>query len=74
METKPISKLREARERRGWTQASLAQVLGVSRPAVYAWESGIARPRGSVMRLLSMALVIPVEEIQSWFPKQEKAA
>lgn len=36
------------RERAGLSQADLAQVLGVTRPAVTRWESGCRTPAGKL--------------------------
>ena len=39
------AKLRAARESRGWSQAKVAEELGVSRRAVEFWEAGTKMPR-----------------------------
>ena len=39
------SKIRRARELRGWTQQRLADELGVARETVGNWETGVSTPR-----------------------------
>lgn len=49
METKlphrAAQRIRQFRKRRGWSQASFAGWLGVSRIGVAKWELGLCRPR-----------------------------
>lgn len=48
----PSPALRKAiREHAGVTVAELAQVVGVSRQAIYRWEQGTRTPRGAVMHV-----------------------
>jgi DNA-binding transcriptional regulator YiaG len=42
------------REKLGWTQAELAENLGVNQSAVAHWEAGNRNPAGPVVRLLKM--------------------
>ncbi len=56
-EVKSLTK-EEVREIRHYLQLStslFAEVLGVSKKTVEAWESGINRPSGSASRLMMMA-------------------
>ncbi|MGN6356479.1 MAG: helix-turn-helix domain-containing protein [Novosphingobium sp.] len=57
------AKLLRLRKDRGLTQAALAEQLGVSKPTVWAWEQGKARPVESRMDLLADALDVPVSEL-----------
>ncbi len=47
-DTRIGTKIRRARERKRMSQQDLADVLGVSRSAVNAWERGRAHPRSSI--------------------------
>lgn len=51
-----IDVLREARRRRGWTQAQLARAGGVPQSTIARWESGRVAPRlDSLGRVLEAA-------------------
>ena len=41
---KPLNRLRYERERRGWSQAKLAEQVGVGNVTVSRWENGITYP------------------------------
>lgn len=41
-------KIKRARERKMWTQAKLAEAVGVSRDAIIKWESGKHTPRNRI--------------------------
>jgi predicted nucleotidyltransferase len=47
-----VSEIRAARERAGLTQAELAEVSGVARPNIAAYESGIRKPSPAMVRRL----------------------
>ena len=56
--------LRTARHERGWTQAQLAAVAGISQPAIARWESGRVSPRvASLRRVLEAAGFEPRVEL-----------
>lgn len=57
--------LREAREARGWTQAQLADAIGVSRKTVNTVENGVFVPSTVVALKLARALERPVEALFS---------
>lgn len=48
------SDIRGLRENLGFTQAQLADAVGVNRTAVTLWESGMRNPSGSAEKLLAM--------------------
>lgn len=48
--------VREMREQRGWTQAHLAEVVGMTQPAVARFESGGTVPTMPVLERLARAL------------------
>lgn len=47
-----MSEIRAARERAGLTQAELAEVSGVARPNIAAYESGTRKPSPAMVRRL----------------------
>lgn len=47
-----MSQIREARERAGLTQEELAEVSGIARPNIAAYESGTRRPSPAMLRRL----------------------
>lgn len=49
-------RITEARQRRGWSQETLAERAGVTQGAVTNWERGIRLPRGRQMLALAEAL------------------
>ena len=55
--------IRDARIRKGMTQAGLAENIGVSQGAVGQWEQGMTIPRPKHIIRLSSLLEIPVEEL-----------
>lgn len=56
--TSAAETIRQARHRRGWSQAELAAAVGVSRSAVAQWETG--RAGQLTMHLLSIARALDV--------------
>ncbi|HEY0638252.1 MAG TPA: helix-turn-helix transcriptional regulator [Pseudonocardiaceae bacterium] len=48
--------VREVRERRGWTQATLAEASGLTQPAVARFEAGGTVPTLPVLERLAHAL------------------
>lgn len=57
------NRLREAREAAGWTQAELAERIGVSRKTVNTVENGVFIPSTVVALKLAGALGCPVEAL-----------
>ena len=55
------NRLREAREAKGWTQAQLAERIGVSRKTVNTVENGVFTPSTVIALKLARALGEPVE-------------
>ncbi len=55
--------IRRYREERGWTQAQLAEAMGVSRKTVNTVENGIFSPSIIVALKFSEALEQPVERL-----------
>jgi len=53
-------RLREAREARGLTVISLADLIGISRQAIYQYENGTQLPRPEVTKKLSSTLSVPI--------------
>ena len=57
------NRLREAREAAGWTQAELAERIGVSRKTVNTVENGVFVPSALLALKMSRALSVPVEQL-----------
>lgn len=57
--------LRTAREARGWTQAQLAEQVGVSRKTINTVENGVFIPSTLLALKLARALEKPVESLFS---------
>jgi len=57
--------LREAREARGWTQAELAERVGVSRKTINTVENGVFVPSTVIALKLARAFGEPVENLFS---------
>ena len=57
------NRLREAREARGWTQAELAERIGVSRKTVNTVENGVFIPSTVVALKLAGAFGCAVEDL-----------
>ena len=57
------NRLREAREAAGWTQAELAERIGVSRKTVNTVENGVFVPSTVVALKLAGAFGCPVERL-----------
>lgn len=55
--------IRSLRERRGYTQAQLAQKTGVHQTAVSQWERGATQPRASMIPRLLIALDCRIEDV-----------
>jgi transcriptional regulator with XRE-family HTH domain len=55
------SRIRETRESRGLTQASLAAQLGVTRSQVTLWETGGRNPSPNSLKELAQALQVDLE-------------
>lgn len=55
--------LREARAAKGWTQAELADVVGVSRKTINTVENGIFVPSTTLALKLARALGQPIETL-----------
>jgi putative transcriptional regulator len=60
-----VNQLREAREARGWTQAELAERMGVSRKTVNTVENGVFVPSTIVALKAARVLETPVESLFS---------
>ena len=58
------AKLNRLRRERGLTLADIAARLGVSKPTVWAWEKGKARPVPERMEAIAAALGVNAEELE----------
>jgi putative transcriptional regulator len=59
------NRVREAREAKGWTQAQLAERIGVSRKTVNTVENAVFVPSTVIALKLARALGEPVEALFS---------
>ncbi|MED5547458.1 MAG: helix-turn-helix domain-containing protein [Pseudomonadota bacterium] len=57
-------RIHRLRKLRGLTQGELANQLGVSKPTVWAWEQGRARPIEERMSGIADALGVPVDDLR----------
>ena len=57
------NRLREEREARGWTQADVAGLVGVSRKTINMVENRLAVPSALLAIKLARALSVPVEQL-----------
>ena len=58
-----LNRIREERDKHGWTQADLAARIGVSRKTVNTVENGVFVPSTVIALKLAQALNVPVEEL-----------
>ena len=56
--------IKDARIKKGYTQAELGDILGVTNKAVSRWEKGASFPDVGVIENLANALDINIEEIK----------
>ncbi|MFW2350598.1 helix-turn-helix transcriptional regulator [Qipengyuania sp.] len=56
-----VNRIRERREAAGWTQAELAERVGVSRKTINTVENGVFVPSTVVALKIARALETPVE-------------
>ncbi|MEO7276406.1 MAG: helix-turn-helix transcriptional regulator [Sphingomicrobium sp.] len=57
------NRLRELRDERGWTQAELAAIVGVSRKTINTVENRVFIPSTVVALKLARAFSVPVEQL-----------
>jgi transcriptional regulator with XRE-family HTH domain len=58
-----LETIRQARERRGWTQLQVAIQLGLTPVTIYNWERGRSEPRVSQFRLLARLLGVSMDDL-----------
>lgn len=57
------SRIREARESAGASQAKLAGVLGVTQTALSYWEAGVRSPSIETVVAIAASLTVPVSQL-----------
>lgn len=57
------TRIRRAREQCGISRSELAQRTGLSRPTIWAWESGKTQPRQSNLQAMATALGLSEAEL-----------
>ncbi len=65
------NRIREVRKRLGWTQAQLAERVGISRVSIVAIERGHFLPTIETSLRISRALGVSVEEL-FWLKEEKK--
>ncbi len=63
MNLQTANRLRDLRRARGWTQETLADMLGVSRQTVSRWEAGIDSPDTDKLMTMSDLYGMSVDEL-----------
>lgn len=63
------AKIREARQRRGWTQLTLAAQLGTYPARVGLWERGQQSPSGEYALALARALEVDAHDLTADTPE-----
>jgi transcriptional regulator with XRE-family HTH domain len=58
-----LETIRQARERRGWTQLQVAIQLGVTPVTIYNWERGKSEPRVSQFRQLARLMAVSMDDL-----------
>lgn len=66
-------KLNRLRRERGLTLAQVAAVLGVSKPTVWAWEKGKARPLPDRKEAIAQVLGVAVSELEERIGQDQHA-
>ena len=59
-----MNALREWRVLRGYSQAELAQKIGVNRATLHRWEMGLSKPFPKHLKALSIALKVDAKIIK----------
>lgn len=71
--TENLSRLREFRTRRGWSQERIAQQAGVSAYTISRIERGVHEPNRSTKRAIAWALGYRIEVVFPEAPQLELA-
>jgi DNA-binding transcriptional regulator YiaG len=66
-------RLRRLRKQNGFSQGELAERIGVSKPTVWAWEHGRARPQDARLKGIAEALGTTVDELDG-LPRTDNLA
>ena len=67
-------KLNRLRRERGLTLAQVAAVLGVSKPTVWAWEKGKARPLPDRIDAIAKALGVDAQQLEQPVCEEQQSA
>lgn len=66
-------RLRRLRKQNGFSQGDLAERIGVSKPTVWAWEHGRARPQDARLKGIAEALGTTIEDLDG-LPRTDNLA
>ena len=59
-----MTRAKQLREARGWSQVDLAYRLGITPSAVYNWERGKHEPSASMLRKLARLFEVSMDDIE----------
>lgn len=49
-----VSRIKALKEKRGWTQKTMADAFGLTPSAIAQWELGLKHPSGTALKLLEI--------------------
>lgn len=67
-------RIRDAREKKGWTRADLARAVGVTQTAAWNWEQRGMKPRGEMLAKLAKALGLSERHLKGTVEAASNAA
>lgn len=49
-----VARIKALKEKRGWTQKTMAEAFGLTPGAIAHWETGLKHPSGAALKLLEI--------------------
>ena len=62
---------KELMKRKGYTQAELAEIIGVNQATISGWQNGLRTPRTKQLPLIAKALGVSVNTLVKSFAEGE---